>query len=162
MDMNILSSSSNIEKVKDGTGVIAERTVTIGNAVISVDNIGTLAVIEGQKNNSTLVFAVLFCLAGLYAITNVGSFGLVLLLIGCVVGALWFSVMPDSFLQIGTCDGRQTQIVSKDKKFLLNIQSALKTKIDSRTTDGAVINVSTGNISGALVIGDRNLTSTSS
>jgi hypothetical protein len=64
----------------------------------------------------------------------------------------WFVRKVDVFLSIGTSDGRRTNIVSKDKKFLGQVRNVLRQKIDTPdvTVVGTVnlndhsVNVSTG------------------
>jgi len=77
------------------------------------------------------------------------------LILACAIGLIiWhFNQKPDIYLSIGSSDGRRTNIVSKDKDFLLRIRDFLRQKIDEKNGETATINISAKTITGGIAVG---------
>jgi hypothetical protein len=148
-----LTSNVNVSRVDSGEGHVRERTFDIGETVVNVMNIGSMILIEGIRNPLPAVIGALVAVWGLIELRTSSVTGLVEIAIGGGFAWWWWFVRKvDVFLSIGTSDGRRTNIVSKDKKFLEQVRNVLRQKIDTPdvTVIGTVnlgnhsINVSTG------------------
>jgi hypothetical protein len=119
-----------VNRVDHGEGQVRQRTIEIGDTVISIYNIGTMSLIDGRRNHGPAIVGGVLALLGLGTVGSQVMFGLIL--IGVGVALIVFSLIRkvDVFLSIGTSDGRQTHIVSKNRKFLESIRSFIRQKLD--------------------------------
>lgn len=157
--MNIpgLSALDNVDRIASGAGYIHEHTMEIGDTVIAIPNIGSITVINGEKNPLPLVAGVVIALVGLGLFALNKLLGLIFLAGGVALVVWGLRRAPDVFLAIGTSDGRRTHIVSKDRKFLLEVRKFLRDKIDRKDAQTGAININNGTISvsGGIAVGDN-------
>lgn len=157
MQMTIpgLSSSSSIDRVDSGTGYIHEHSLEVGLTVIVFRNIGTITIRDGRNNPAPLVIGIAVALMGLGLLGALKTLGILLLLSGSVLVAWALLRSPDNFLSIGTCDGRQTYIVSKDRPGLARLRDFLRDRIEKKVGGEATISISANRIefSGGVAFG---------
>jgi hypothetical protein len=120
-----------VSRVDQGEGEVRQRTIEIGDTVISLYNIGTMSLIDGRRSHGPAIVGAVVTIFGLGVVTSQVIVGL--LLTGAGVALIVYSVTRkvDVFLSIGTSDGGQTHIVSKNRKFLESIRSFIRQKLDS-------------------------------
>jgi hypothetical protein len=148
-----LGGSENVDRVDSGTGVVHERTMDVGDTVVAFDNIGSIAIIDGARSPLPMIAGAALVVVGLVAMMINNMIGIILMMAGVAL-TVWGFVRPtDIFLVIGTCDGRRTHIVSKDRKFLSDVKSFLREKIDGSSLATATINISARTISGGIALG---------
>lgn len=133
-----LNSAENVSRVDHGEGHVKEKTFDIGDTVVNVMNIGSMILIDGIRNPIPAIIGIFVALWGLGELRTSLTYGLIVIVIGGGFAWWWWFVRKvDVFLSIGTSDGRRTNIVSKNKKFLEQIRDVLRQKID--TPEVAVI-----------------------
>lgn len=151
----IPSFDRKVDRVESGSGSVRKRTMEIGSTVLAIDNIGTLNISSGGKSYLPVIIGAAVVVTGI-SMFETGSqmLGGALVVAGLAL-VVWGFLRPrDTFLSIGTCDGRQTHIVSKDKKFLSDVRNLLERKIDSKSLETATININARTISGGIAVGD--------
>jgi hypothetical protein len=55
---------------------------------------------------------------------------------------------------LGTCDGKSTFIVSKNKQFLHDVRDFLREKIDTKSRTGATINITNSTLEGNFAMAE--------
>lgn len=150
-----LTGGADLTRHDSGTGVIRQRTIEIGDDVIAVENIGTIRIIIGQRNNGPAVIGGALALFSFFLAAKVAMVpGLVLLFAGVIL-IYWSNTRKvEQYLAIGTADGKTTTIVSTDKVFLASVRTFIRDKIDSGSLAGSVINITNSKLEGTLAIGD--------
>lgn len=149
MQISWLGSSEKVDRIDRGKGIVREHSIDIGDTVIVFNNIGTITVIDGRKSPLPLFVGIALTLFGLFSFASRGSvktFAFMLLLAGAALTYWAVTRQPDRFLSIGTSDGRRTNIVSKDRKFLEDVREFLREKLDKNVFRQATIDVSSGKI----------------
>jgi hypothetical protein len=147
-------SSEKVDRVDKGTASVREHSIEVGASVIAVRNIGTISIIDGSNSPWPLVAGAALCLLGLLLLFGLNGMKLIAFVFILTAAGLiyWgFTRKPDIFLSIGTCDGKRTNIVSKNRFFLEKAREFLRDKID------AGVGVGTINITAEKIeqIGDR-------
>jgi hypothetical protein len=150
-----LSSSDDHDRIDSGTGTVHEHTIEIGDNVIAIHSIGSMRIIDGGKNTGPTILGAGIALFGLAIFFSVKAIGLLLLFLGLALAAWNVLRKVDVYLSIGTCDGRSTFIVSKERKFLLDIRTFLRVKIDTKSEARAVFNISGNTFQGSTAIGSN-------
>lgn len=153
MDVSSLTSSETVDRIDSGEGYIHEQSFEIGNAIIMIPNIGSMTIIDGQNPPWPFVVGAVLVLAGLVMLGGDKLLALVLIAGGIALLVWGFNRPHDVFLSIGTCDGRRTHIVSKDRKFLLAVSKFLREKIDRKSAQTGTVNINAGTISGGIAVG---------
>ncbi|MDZ4760781.1 MAG: DUF6232 family protein [Alphaproteobacteria bacterium] len=105
-------------RLTSGLGAIRERTIAIGDTVIAVNNVGSVAIHRGRQGYAMAVVGGLIVLVALVTLQSDAGVALILGAIGGVLIAINLNQKLDNGLSIGTCDGRITMIVSTDNDFL--------------------------------------------
>jgi hypothetical protein len=118
-------------RLESGLGVIRERTIAVGDTVLAVNNIGSIAILRGQQSFVLLIIGALLVLVGLITLQSNAGMGLLIGAIGVVLIVINLSQKPDNGLSIGTCDGRITVIVSTDDGFLGDMLDFIRRKVDT-------------------------------
>ena len=126
-----LSSEDNVSRVDRGEGHVRERTFDVGDTVISVNNIGSMMLIEQRQAQLPGLIGALVAVLGVIQLRSSVVSGVLLAAAGGGFALWWFSRKLDVFLSIGTSDGRRTNIVSKNKQFLERVREVLRQKIDT-------------------------------
>lgn len=147
-------SGGDTERLDSGKGQVFERTLLIGQTVIVLENIGTMRIIDGKKNHLLAVFGAVVTLLGLALFGDSKLLALLLIIAGVALIAQNLGQKIDMFLELATSDGKSTIIISKDRKFLQDVRSFLQQKIDTRSTNGATINISNSTLDGVFAMGD--------
>ena len=152
--MNIpgLGTTEKVDRVDSGEGRVYEHTLEVGESVVVFRNIGTIALVNGSNNPWPIILGGFLVLASLPLLAISRGLGLLLLLGGVALIVWGFVRPPDIFLSIGACDGRRTNIVSKDRSFLLRVRSALRFKIENASETGT-INITARTITGGIALG---------
>jgi len=151
--LGVMGSQDKVDRADSGTGVVHQRTVEFADTAIAVHNIATMTIIDGKRDPTLAVVGGALVLVGLGAFAISAGMGVLFLLMG---GALiyWCLNRPlDVFLSIGTSDSRAFHLVSRDKRFLVEVRTFLRQKIDENNLQTATINISAGTITGGLAIG---------
>ena len=151
MDIPGFGSSEKVDRVDHGYGFVREHSIEIGDTIIVFNNIGTISIIDGSKSPWPLIVGGIIGLVGLAVFAMPFSskpFALLLLIVGIALIAWWFRMKPDRFLSIGSCDGKRTNIVSKDRAFLLKLRTFLRERIDKEVFSAAKIDIKAGTIVG--------------
>ncbi|CDG81308.1 DUF6232 family protein [Janthinobacterium agaricidamnosum] len=154
---NLLGISENDEsrRVDSGVAEVYERTIEIAGDIIALENIGTIRMIDGKKNHTATVVGIVIAIIGLGALSSSVFFGLLMLIAGIGL-TLWnLSQKIAIYLSLGTCDGRSTVIISKNRQFLKDIRDFLRKKIDTKTQNGATINISNSTLEGNFAVGEK-------
>jgi hypothetical protein len=155
--MNIpgISSSEKVDRVDRGTGQIHERTIELADVVLAISNIGSMSLIDQKREHGLTVVGGLVAFMGLLALTASTALAGFLIVVGILIIFWSLNRALDSFLSIGTCDGRQLHLVSKDRKFLLELRTFVRTKIDGNSEKTATFNISNSSISGGIAVGSN-------
>jgi len=125
------SPGEGANRLTHGLGVIRERTIAIGDTVLSVNNIGSIAILRGENNYALLIIGAIIALVGLTMLGSEATMGLLAIVIGGAMIAINLMNKPDSGLSIGTCDGRFHIIVSTDADFLGDLLDFIRRKVDT-------------------------------
>jgi len=157
-------------KHDSGVGRVRERTIVLGNTLIAIDNIGTIQILDVDRDWSLGRLGALIFLAGpatmvlsrtfmRYSGDNNDGAASFLMIAGIVLIVITFLQPRRKGLSIGTCDGRVSSIISKDRVFLQRLLDFLTEKINSRN-DGltASFDITHNNFhtgGGAVAIGDN-------
>jgi hypothetical protein len=150
-----LTSDDTVNRVATGTGRIGQRTIEIGGAVISVDNIGSMFVIDGKRSHFLTIVGAFIMLMGLGSLGTSYVVAAALLFTGGGLAYWNAAVRPvEQYLSIGTCDGRRTTIVSKKPEFLNAVRAFIRDKIDTGSAASATINISNSTLEGVIAVGD--------
>ncbi|WP_440217071.1 DUF6232 family protein [Chromobacterium piscinae] len=149
-----LKNSDNYNRLDSGSGKIGQRTIELGNSVIAVNSIGTMRVIEGSKNHGLTILGVMILFVGLMSWGASHMLAFLFFIVGGVVLYLGINQKVELCLSIGTCDGRSTAIVSKNRDFLIGLKSFIQNKIDTGSLSVANINISNSTLEGNIAIGE--------
>ncbi|MBB5368017.1 MULTISPECIES: DUF6232 family protein [unclassified Janthinobacterium] len=157
---NFLGISENdaSRRVDSGVAEVYERTIEIAGDIIALENIGTIRMIDGKKNHTLTVIGIAISIIGFFALFSSFLFGLLVLAAGIGLTLWSLSQKIEIYLSLGTCDGRSTVIISKNRQFLKNIRDFLRKKIDTKNQSSATINISNSTLEGAFAIGDKSST----
>jgi hypothetical protein len=147
VDISALNSPSRIDRIALGEGHIREHSFEIGNTIIMLSNIGSMTIVEEKIEYWTAVLGFLILLFGVLAFGSSKSLSISLILGGFALLAWWFFRRRDVFLSIGTCDGRRTHIVSKDRDFLLALCKFIREKIDLNSSQTGSIDLDAATLS---------------
>jgi len=148
------SNDSDSERLDSGQGVVYERTIAIGEGIIAVENIGTMRLVSGVKSPIPTIIGVVIGVFGLVTMVSATGAGCVLLLAGAAIAAWNILRKVDISLSLGTCDGKSTVIVSKNKQFLHDVRDFLRKKIDTKSSMGATINITNSTLEGNFAMGE--------
>lgn len=148
-----LAPADEVNRFDSGEGTVRERTVELGSDVIALENIGTMRLVDGKKDHSGLKVGAVFLVLALIVVSSSTTGAMVLAAIGGLMIFASLNNKVEIYLLIGSCDGRTTIIVSKDRQFLTNVRNFLRRKIDTRSAEGATINISNSQLSGTIAIG---------
>ncbi len=156
--MNVLNSlgslaGDNLSRVDSGQGQISERTIKLGENIIVIDNIGSMRVFDVKKSFGTAIIGGISTLLGVVILSSGSLAGLFFILIGIALIAWNLTKKGEIYLSIGTCDGRSSIIVSKDRKFLSEIREFIQKKIDTQSTNSAIININNSTLEGTIAVG---------
>lgn len=147
-------TESNSTKVSHGRGHIYQRTVELGDDILAIDNIGSMRTIDERKNHALTVVGILIALPGLpYLFGPSKMMGFIIVLLGGGLAAWNILRKMETYLSIGTCDGKSTVIVSKNRAFLVEVSHFIRKKIDTESLDGATINIENSVLEGTFAIG---------
>ena len=144
------------ERAEVSDGTIHERTIELGATVISIDNIGSMTLVEGSLNQAPTVVSAIGVAAGLLLATSSHVAGLVVAAIAGFFLYLALTRKTKKYLSIGTSDGRWTHLVSTDGDALSGTRDFIRKKIDGRVH--AVARIVNGNVSNIINVaqGDNN------
>ena len=148
-----LASGDELKRLDSGEGTIYERTIEIGGDIIAVENIGTIRVIDGRKNPAATLFGIGIAVIGFVLCFSSRGLGILILILGAGLAAWNILRKVEICLSFGTCDGRSTAIVSKNRQFLHNVRDFLRQKIDTKSGKGATINITDSKLEGVFAIG---------
>jgi hypothetical protein len=126
------STDDTTHKLKSGLGHIRQRTIAVGDTVIAVNNIGSIVIMRGAKSYAMSIVGAILILAALVMIGGSDkTMPLVMGFIGAILIVINLAQQPDHGLSIGTCDGRETMIVSTDESFLGDMLDFIRRKVDT-------------------------------
>lgn len=125
---------------KTGEGHLGARTVEFAGTILSVSNIGSMTLIVRRKTWWLAFIGACVALTGLDWLFGGYWSGLLALLVGGILIAVDYGLKAPTYLSIGTCDGRFTNIVSKNRETLEKIQEFLHAKMDLPNTFSANFN----------------------
>lgn len=148
-----LAPADEVNRIDSGEGKVRERTVELGGDVIALENIGTMRLVDGKKDHSGLKLGAALLVLALIVFSGSAAGAVVLAAIGALFIFASLNNKVEVYLLIGSCDGRTTIIVSKDRQFLVDVRNFLRRKIDTRSAESATINISNSQLSGTIAIG---------
>lgn len=150
-----INLGDNVDRVDSGTGIVRERTVEFGNTVVALHNVGSMILIDQKRTYAGVIIGGLLVLFGISLLSDLSSVAIILLIAGGLIIFFWFTRPLESYLSIGTADGKSTHLVSTDRSFLVNVREFLREKIDSDSLKTATININAGTITGGVAVGDN-------
>lgn len=153
VDLSSLAMPEKGERIDSGLGLVHERTVEFGDTIIVLHNVGTMALISEQRNPAPVLMGVVIGVFGLMAWTFSTLWLIILLGVAAMLIYWGLNRKLDVFLLIGTADGRSLRLVSKDRKFLADVRTFLRRKIDENSLQTATINITARDISGGVAVG---------
>jgi hypothetical protein len=148
------SDDSTSERLDSGQGIVYERTIAIGQSIIALENIGSMRVIDGVRNPMPTIIGIGIAVLGLGAMTSSKGLGFLMLVAGAAIAAWNVLRKVDVSLSLGTCDGKSTFIVSKNKQFLHDVRDFLREKIDTKSRTGATINITNSTLEGNFALAE--------
>lgn len=149
------SNDSDSERLDSGEGIVYERTIAIGQSIIALENIGSMRVIDGVKNPVPTIIGIVIAVLGLGMMVSTSTgLGFVMLAAGAAMAAWNIMRKVDIALSLGTCDGKSTFIVSKNKQFLHDVRDFLRKKIDTKSHKGATINITNSTLEGNFAMAE--------
>ncbi len=153
-----------------GIARVRERTIILGDTLITIDNIGSIQILDVTRNWALARWGAVAAIIGVGAFlmpsnpySSSGSpgpvFGMIFMALGVVmIVGNWLQPLRKG-LAIGTSDGRLSYIVSENHAFLHRLLEVLTQKINTRNEGlTAVVDITntTVNINGgAVAIGDN-------
>ena len=143
-----ISADANEGRVEATNGSIRQRTIELGETIVSVDNIGSMTLIDGTRNHSSTGLGAAICMGGLMTMHWLGLATSYVLVFAGLLMVAWSLLRPtNKYLSIGTSDGRRTHLVSTSRKSLLATRNFIREKIDTHDPKVATI------INGGIAIG---------
>lgn len=147
MDMPGVGRFEGVTRVSAGVGYVRERTLELGATIIALENIATMLIVIHERSFVRALIGVLIALASFFT----WEFGWLIfsVLMATGLGLIAWNILDraDVYLLIGTSDGRRTNIISKNRAFLLAVRDFLREKIDTQNVALiAAINVDEGRL----------------
>jgi hypothetical protein len=136
-----------------GQGVIYERTIELGASVISIENIGSIRILDTKRGHVLTIFGGFLVLMGVSLFSFLKFAGLIVFLIGLGIIVWNLRRKLEVYLSIGTSDGQTTTIVSKEREFLQNLRDFLRRKIDTGSKEVARFDITNCRFFGPAAIG---------
>jgi hypothetical protein len=150
-----IAEDKQAKRIEYGEGIIYSRTIQLADDVIAIDNIGSIMIIDKKRDHNITIIASVLTLLGILILVLKMASGSLLLIGGIGLGIWNLTRKMETYLSIGTADGRSTIIVSKDREFLKKISNFLREKIDSKSTASATINITNSTLDGTISIGNH-------
>jgi len=146
-------SEDKSERLDSGVGTIFEHTLILGETVVVINSIGTMRLIDGKKSHAATILGGIIAIVGLITFSTSVVLGFLLLAMGSALAAWNIMKKVETYLSLGTSDGKTTFIVSTNRQFLHQVRDFLREKIDKKSSSGAIINITNSTLDGNFALG---------